>query len=238
MVFLSLAVLGSAFSATTPRECLTQLRGIRDQALIYKMIDARLEFLANRPKMVVKESPSAKWDDDFGKTYHFGLSPDARVVSPGDRIFRRYSSRKALRVALEYGKVRNGAVPYIRRSPRVSTEIYTDLTGIFLTLPDRPAHETGVTPDNNNYVDMQLPPEVQLLELEAGRIYLIPLPRVYPKWIREPYQRYLTGQQTEFPAYYSQLIQQILEEGGLLNPVSLKVKIVGHGVNSPYLNYH
>lgn len=91
-------------------------------------------------------------------------------------VFRHYTrSLQSLDAIKQNSFLMSGIDPYIQVLPDVEKYRYADLTGIFLTLPGVAAGEVGVAGNDLPYVDLRLPEEVPVLELEPGKIYLVPL---------------------------------------------------------------
>ncbi len=122
-----------------------------------------------------------------------GVPHDARwVENPEKMIFRHYVESESSREnILETSSLRNSFVSYETVIQGVERKIYKELTGVFLTLPQVSPQEIG-RPESGLFVDFRIPADIPVLEIEPGRIYLIPGPRRPRPWLLELYRRYQT----------------------------------------------
>jgi hypothetical protein len=99
-------------------------------------------------------------------------------VRPAERgIFRHYTTPAGLAAIRETGLLHNSVLPYVKVYNRMGSAQYPDLGGVFLTRPDATPEDVGVAADRARYyVDFEVPEDVPVLEIERGRIYVVPLP--------------------------------------------------------------
>lgn len=89
-----------------------------------------------------------------------------------------------------------------------------DATGVFLTRPGIGGSEVGVPArEYPVYVDLLLPPGLPILELEGGKILMIPLAARTRGWVADLYRRWAT--RGESPGIYRAGVEELDRSGGL-----------------------
>lgn len=104
-----------------------------------------------------------------------------------------------------------GPVSYAQVSPGLRID-FPDLAGVFLTLPNVKPENVGV-PGHTGYVDMKLPADTSVLEIEKGSIYLIAGEPKLPDWIVNYYNKYKAGETV--PEYMLSTMKKIEAGGGI-----------------------
>ncbi|MFA6093072.1 MAG: hypothetical protein WCU88_07145 [Elusimicrobiota bacterium] len=88
----------------------------------------------------------------------------------------------------------NSTMPYVKlmlhQFLKDHAVTYKDFEGVFLTLPGVPPEKVGV-PERTRYVDIRIPADLPLLEIEPGNIFLVPLPLRMRAEDHEHYQKQL-----------------------------------------------
>lgn len=112
-----------------------------------------------------------------------GIPADAAFIRAGTRVYRHYSTPAICKKLREELQLRSGANSYVQNSPGLYRKLFSDLHGIFLTLPAQRAQNVGVAAAAHDFVDIVLDADTPLIELEAGKIFLIPLPPRHFEWI-------------------------------------------------------
>ena len=182
------------------------------------------------------ENDGSPYEYDFRNLENhavFGIPSDVESIPTTSRVFRHYTASEGVyRIIIQSQSLLNGYLPYVRIVPGMYRELFQDLTGIFLTTPKHKASEVGVTASRVSgiyYVDVEIPPEVPLLQLEPS-IFLIPLPaRGYPPWMIEIYRRYLAGDSTLNSEYLRVCRDMEASRQPLQEPHHIGVRVVGHG---------
>lgn len=132
--------------------------------------------------------------------------------------FRHYfASEEQKESAMKTGALIGGPVAYAQVSCCYRAD-YPDLAGVFITKPDVKPEEVGV-PGRNIYVDLQFPADTGVMEIEPGKIYLVPSEVKRPDWIVDYYKKYKAGE--EVPSYVLPTVQKIDQEGGLKEPTKV-----------------
>jgi CubicO group peptidase (beta-lactamase class C family) len=183
----------------------------------------RFHTLFAQPLKMV-ESGSQKSDAPLEYIAH-GIPKSAVYRYAGENeIFRHYASPGRIRDIIATGSVRAALLPYVVRScgSRVS---YVDVTGIFLTKPGFSAKSVGVSEDSaETFVDLKLPPNTMILELEPG-ILVVPGPPSLPNWLTAYAAQMATG--AEIPNWVQPTLQRLQHQGALdRKPASIQVGIV------------
>jgi hypothetical protein len=129
--------------------------------------------------------------------------------------FRHYfADAEQKQKALDGKALIGGPVSYAQVGGGIRND-FPELKGVFLTMPDVDPGLVGV-PGRSDYADLQLPADTGVLEIEPGRIYLIPSEIKRPDWIVDYYTKWKTGQ--EVPSYMLDTLKGIEKEGGLKEP--------------------
>jgi hypothetical protein len=156
-----------------------------------------------------------------------GVPERVKTVPHEGTVFRHYTTEEGLRSILKSGGLWNGFMPYVEMARGVYKKTFKDLTGVFLTLPKVPGDHVGVPADTfTHYVDVLVPKEFPLLEVEKGGIYLIPLPGRTRSWFADIYRRWVGGGS---PGIYEPGIKQLDSSGGPGPELLVPLTIVGHG---------
>jgi|GEM_PF-4971049 len=149
---------------------------------------------------------STVYGDNFEKrpeVFQYGVPDAVRILDSGDIVFRHYTPIIAGFTNIQSQKALiGGTTPYVQLAGRCKTK-YPDLTGIFLTTAQFTRRGVGV-PNSSYYLDLTLPGDLLLLELEAG-IYLIPNVNSYlfglaqsEKLTRQRYNDYVTSRPSDW----------------------------------------
>ncbi len=114
----------------------------------------------------------------------------------------------------------------------VHKKTFKDLTGVFLTLPAVPGDHVGVPArEFTHYVDVLVPENFPVLDVEKGRIFLIPLPGRTRSWVADIYRRWIGGGDA---GMYAQSAERLDAEGGPGPELVVPLSVVDHGqVGSP-----
>ncbi|OGS05562.1 MAG: hypothetical protein A3G41_08205 [Elusimicrobia bacterium RIFCSPLOWO2_12_FULL_59_9] len=143
--------------------------------------EARVKSLLKRPgRRSMESAPSEPY---LPRLIHYkGVPKEARVMPPVPRIFRHYGTKSGVSSILASLSLWNGHTPYVRaHGEGLLFDVFTDLTGVFLTLPGVSKASVGVGGQKFPvFVDLLLSPRLPILEIEPGRIFLIPLPARMP----------------------------------------------------------
>jgi hypothetical protein len=150
------------------------------------------------------------------------------VAVDKDTVFRHYTTKDGYENILETQSLWNGFVPYVQLSPGLFKKTFRAVSGLFFTLPKVSGDTVGVpSREFTHYVDVTIPAKMTLLEVEAGAIYLIPLPGRARRWVRDYYTKWARGEGAENT--YAKMIADLDKEGGPGPDLRVPVKIVGHG---------
>ncbi|TBR21944.1 hypothetical protein EPO15_08995 [bacterium] len=158
-----------------------------------------------------------------------GLPPGARLGrTDGSEVFRHYTTAEGRDSVLAGGGLWNGFVSYIQRSSGLWRKTFRGLDGVFLTKPGVSGDVVGVPArEFPRYVDVRLPAGLPLVELEAGRIFLVPLPARTRGWIADLYRRWASG--GEVSPTYAKAVAELDAEGGPGPELALPVTVVASG---------
>lgn len=161
----------------------------------------------------------------------YGVPSQVKKIETKNVVFRHYIIDKEMFDSIKNSKVLfSGFKPYIQQSANLYVKTFVDLTGVFLTKPDVSPRNVGVDAhvDEIYYVDLKLPENLPVLEIEANEIYLVPLPKNYRKWMRDLYAKYKRGE--KMPTHNLELCEKLRREGSIEMPISsIPVEIVGSG---------
>lgn len=157
-----------------------------------------------------------------------GVPETTRLVPP-TLVFRHYTTEEGYESILKSGALWNGFIPYVVRSPGTFKKSYIDLNGVFLSLPGVVGDDVGVPAriGFTRYVDVIVSAGVSMLEIEAGRIFMIPLPARMRDWALRMYQQWADGGAVD--GTYRKMIADIDAAGGPGPDLAIPVKIVSHG---------
>jgi hypothetical protein len=144
-------------------------------------------------------------------------------------VLRHFTTREALPKILASKRIWNGIVRYIQVSPGTFHKTFKDLTGTFFTLPGVDGEDVGVPPRGGYkfFVDVLIPAALPVLEIEPGRIFLLPFPARPRAWILDYYLKWIKG---EMLSRMDQRTARNLDEDGGPGPsLDIPVTIVEHG---------
>jgi hypothetical protein len=223
-----------------PAEKLHQLVAvIMDQSGSFaSMTDASLPgavHLSRKRAEVIRSklTPSPKMDQPYANVldghemprYTQDVPGHARFLDGERPVMRHYLSQERLDAVLKTGTLGNAVLPYVQRTHGVWHDYYETLTGLFLTLPSVKGGAVGVRDENASFVDLVIDAAFPLIEIEPGRIYLVPMPGMPESWVKEIYLKWIAGDAGAL-SYHGQLPR--LEQNGGPGPfVRLPVKVVG-----------
>jgi hypothetical protein len=158
-----------------------------------------------------------------------GVPEGVRVVpAPENMVFRHYTTEEGLGRISKLKRLWNGFLSYIQIAPGLYRKYFKDLTGVFLTVPGVAGSEVGVPKGQSPaYVDLRIPAGFPLLEIEPGKIFLIPMPGRTRDWVRSYYMRWLKGEAVG--SGYDEMVQRVDSEGGPGPALSVPIEIVGQG---------
>jgi hypothetical protein len=196
-------------------------------ALLSEAGRERVQALQKGPLSETKTNPYAggRWPDVWNVK---GVPPSVRLLSAEEtaQVFRHYTSPAGLQGILSSRSLRNGPMAYVKGALHQVWRVFEDLTGVFLTLPGVPAGAVGVG-KSPAYVDVKLPAGIPVLEIEPGRIYLIPLA---PRAKDELFARFLGWLKGgAMPAYEAKELEELDRRGGPGPSLSVPVEVVGRG---------
>lgn len=157
-----------------------------------------------------------------------GFRSQKAVPIEKDTVFRHYTTKEGFDAIMGSKSFWNGFVPYVQLSRGTFKKTFRDVAGLFFTLPKVSGDSVGVPErDFNHYVDVLIPKGFPLMELEAGAIYMIPLPGRTREWVRDYYNKWTKGE--EVPSHYRKMVAEMNAEGGPGPDLQVPVQIVGHG---------
>lgn len=176
----------------------------------------RARELLERKKEGIKEEVIVNTDKHMHSIFH-GVPDFVNSYDHKGVAFRHYfKTEDQKESALNDNSLIAGPVPYVQKGGMRYD--YVDLVGVFLTKPEVEPDAVGV-PGHNLYIDLTLPPDTAVLEIEPGRIYMIGGDPKRPDWIVESYKKYKSGE--EIPAYMKSTMERIDGEGGIKEPTKV-----------------
>ncbi len=206
--FIQFIFITSSFVVITYAEdCSTLLQLTQDGSAItsiYSTILQKKEF------RFVKTVFDSKNDLEVSVKLFEGVPSFLKKAKPKEyEVFRVYFEEKEVYEQVKKSnRLFSSLQPYVRFSP--DKEIYSDLTGVFLTKPNIPAQMVGLSQSANQYyIDITIDPNIQIYEIEKGRIYLIPLPKRNPQWVLDVYSKFI---QTGVVDYYNEDMVKSLKD--------------------------
>lgn len=117
----------------------------------------------------------------FGLPYGALSRFEPRLLSPAEiatKTFRHYTTEEGLSEIKKTRRLRAGSTPYVN-----SPYVYTDVTGIFLTLKEYNGAAVGLDEAASGHsIDLKLNPQLAVVQLEPG-IYVVPGPSPIPDWL-------------------------------------------------------
>jgi hypothetical protein len=156
-----------------------------------------------------------------------GIPERVKTVPHDGVVYRHYTTADGLMSILDSGGLWNGFMPYVEMARGVYKKTFKDLTGVFLTVPGVPGDHVGVPADTfTHYVDVVVPKNLPLLEVEKGGIYLIPLPGRTRSWFVDIFRRWAGGGDA---GMYEASVKQLDAAGGLGPDLVLPLIVVDYG---------
>ena len=144
------------------------------------------------------------------------------------RVLRHYTTKEGYAAIMASRSIGNGPTPYVQLSPEISRKYFPDLTGVFFTRPGIGGEKVGVPKSEFPfYVDVALPDDLPLFEVEAGRIFLLPLPGGARDWVKKYFNDWIRTGRT--PSGYEGMIEKISHGGGPGPELQVPVRIVASG---------
>jgi len=141
-----------------------------------------------------------------------GIPDSVKLFDHSGVTFRHYfGSKEDKSRALSENSLVAGPVSYAQVSSGIRKD-FTDLVGIFLTMPDVEPGYVGVS-GHNSFVDLKLPEDTAILEIEPGKIYMIPGEPKRQGWIVENYKKFKKGEPV--PSYMLEMLRGIDKKGGI-----------------------
>lgn len=132
--------------------------------------------LRGQPLIATSEPQEAYWPDI---TQIQGVPAHVRLLDAkesAETVFRHFSGPPTIETILNHNTLRSGLTPYVQGAANRAWKVYSDLAGIFLTLPGVEPEAVGISKKKAAYVDVRLPEGTPVLEIEPGKILLIPSP--------------------------------------------------------------
>jgi hypothetical protein len=156
-----------------------------------------------------------------------GVVEDIKPVESGG-VWRHYTTKDGYDAIVRSGVLQNGFVPYVRLSRGTFRKVFKDMNGLFLTKPDVDGGDVGVPKSEYpHYVDIVLPAAMTVLEIEAGKIWLVPLPGRARGWVAALYRKWAdTG---HGDSVYRKAVVDMDASGGPGPDISVPVTIVKKG---------
>lgn len=211
-----------AMSGAAPRADAGAVRVLAEAA------EARLRPLAGRPALErsIYKPANDRHEEEIEVT---GLPEGARFSkTDGGEVFRHYTTSEGLESIQRGGGLWNGFVAYVQRSAGLWRKTFKGLDGVFLTKPGVDGDRVGVpAKDFPHFVDVRLPAGLPLIELEKGRIFLIPLPARTRGWIADYYRKWAAGQ--DVSPMYQKTVADLDAQGGPGPTVAVPVEVVASG---------
>ena len=212
-----------AMNGAAPRADAEAVRVLSEAA------EARLKPMAGRPALERSLYKPAKemHEEEIDVV---GLPEGARFgKTDGSEVFRHYTTAEGLSSIMGGGGLWNGFVAYVQRSSGLWRKTFKGLDGVFLTKPDVEGDRVGVpAKDFPHYVDVRVPAGLPLIELEKGRIFLIPLPARTRGWIADYYRKWVKGE--DVSPMYQKTVAELDAQGGPGPTLAVPVQVVGSGL--------
>lgn len=204
LILLTIFFYSSVSLFSSPEECKNTLSALvsvntASEQLIHESLQ---KLLSKRGKIgEIRQKYIGGFNDRRVETVRIlGVPTEARLLSPEEvsrTVFRHYiNGENYFNEGKNSGFIASAAVSYVQIAFGLERRVFEDVTGIFLTLPGITASQVGVesTPESH-YLDVKVPKNIPVVELEKNRIYLVPLPSRYYPWVVEAYQKYKKGEQ-------------------------------------------
>lgn len=158
-----------------------------------------------------------------------GVPKEVRLAPlPKDTVYRHYTTKEGYAEILKSGLLQNGFVSYVQLSRGTFKKLFRDVGGLFLTLPKVDGDAVGVPASAYPfYVDVVLPAALTVLEIEAGKIYMVPLPNRARGWVRDHYMKW--AQTSEVNRTYDKAVVHMDADGGPGPDLAVPVSVVGRG---------
>lgn len=158
-----------------------------------------------------------------------GLPQGARwITSDASMVFRHYTTEEDAPAIVKAKTLLNGFVSYVQRSGGLWHKSFVDATGLFLTKPGVSGDQVGVpAKEYARYVDLLLPAGLPILELEPGRIFLLPLPPRTRGWIADLYRKWASGGGVS--RMYRDAVESLDRAGGPGPELAVPIEIVAEG---------
>lgn len=196
--------------------------------LLAETAEAHLRPMAGKPALErsVYKPANDRHEEEIEVT---GLPDGARFAkTDGSEVFRHYTTAQGLESIRRGGGLWNGFVAYVQRSSGLWRKTFKGLDGVFLTKPGVEGDRVGVpAKDFPHFVDVRLPAGLPLIELEQGRIFLIPLPARTRGWIADYYRKWVGGEPVA--PMYQKTVADLDAQGGPGPDLAVPVEVVGSG---------
>ncbi|MEK7388779.1 MAG: hypothetical protein AAB036_03690 [Elusimicrobiota bacterium] len=158
-------------------------------------------------------------------------------------VFRHYVAddddlRRMQPDASGFGHLFNAISSYVRDKRTwfgtSAADVYKDLTGVFLTLPGVDPAAVGV-PGRKAYLDVRIPADFPIFELEKGRIFLVPLPAQFERDAAADFRKNADqGLQPPIPGEFQETLK-LFNEDMIPGPaLRLPVQVVGSARSDSY----
>lgn len=156
-----------------------------------------------------------------------GVVKEAKPVESAG-VWRHYTTKDGYEAIVKSGALQNGYVPYVQLSRGTFKKVFKDMNGLFLTKPGVDGGDVGV-PKNEypHYVDIVLPAAMTVLEIEAGKIWLVPLPGRTRGWVAGLYHKWAETGHAD--TVYRKAVVDVDAAGGPGPDLSVPVTIRAHG---------
>lgn len=181
----------------------------------------RMNALLKKKKEGVREEVVINNDEHIHTIYH-GVPDYVKPFNHKGVVFRHYfANEEQKKSALSTEALIAGPVAYAQVYFGGIRNDFPDLTGVFFTLPGVDPSEVGV-PGRTVYVDVELPDDTGLVEIEPGKIYMVPGDPKRPDWIVDYYNKYKNGEKV--PDYVLSTLKRIEAQGGIKEPTKVFFK--------------
>jgi hypothetical protein len=204
-----------------PREALSEAAVRGTASISHHRAALALGKRTHRPELY---SPYSGANDGHELPRYTRDVPDTVRIVDRPGVYRHFMDERRKGVVTKKGTLGNAVLPYIQKTHGVWQDYYETLTGLFLTLPGVPARSVGVRDDNAQFVDLIVPSGFPVLEIEKGRIYLVPLPGKTESWIKDLYRKWVMGDRGAL-SYYTQL-PRVEGDGGIGPRLRVPVAII------------